>query len=232
VFTGIVEEIGEVRSSRRISGGFISGGARIEIAASAVLSGTRVGDSIAVNGACQTVVALGPDCFAVEALGETLRKTTLGGLRPGNRVHLERALALGGRLGGHLVQGHVNGVARVRNLRREGENVYLVLSLPEDLERCCIAEGSIAVDGVSLTICTLRPGEVEVNLIPHTRSATLLGEAKRGDEVNIENDLIAKYVERLLTFRSAGNGYAAGGPADAAAVPGAPSLETLLNDSF
>ena len=214
MFTGIVEEIGTIRSVSR-SGDL----ARLEIASSVAVEGTRLGDSIAVNGACQTVVALSSALFTVEALAETLRKTTLGSLRAGDRVHLERALSLSARLGGHLVQGHVNGKAAVRGLRRSGENAYLVLALSPGLERYCIAEGSIAVDGVSLTISALRPGEAEVNLIPHTRASTLLGEKKRGAEVNVENDLVAKYVERLLSFGSG-------------ASSAAPSLANLLENAF
>lgn len=198
MFTGIVEEIGVVRRMSR------SGNrARLEIAASIVLAGTQVGDSIAVNGACQTVTAIAKDSFTVEALAETLKKTTLGSLSTGDHAHLERALSLSTRLGGHLVQGHVNGTALVKELTRDGGNVYLVLSLTPELEKYCIKEGSIAVDGVSLTICALRPGEVTVNLIPLTREFTLLGNKKIGDEVNIENDLIAKYVERLFAFGTA-----------------------------
>ncbi len=222
MFTGIVEEIGIVRSVTR-------GGdrARIEIASSVAVEGTRLGDSIAVDGACQTVVALSPASFTVEALAETLRKTTLGSLRAGSRVHLERALSLSARLGGHLVQGHVNGKGTVRELRRAGENVYLSIALSPKLERYCIAEGSIAVDGVSLTICALGPGWVEVNLIPHTAASTLLGEKKRGGEVNIENDPIAKYVERLLSFGTPPAASPHGEPPD-----GAASLERLLSTAF
>lgn len=219
MFTGLVEEIGVVRSVSRAGDK-----ARIEIGAAIVLEGTRLGDSIAVNGACQTVVALSPSGFAVEALAETLRKTTLGALRPGSRAHLERALSLGTRLGGHLVQGHVNGKATVKELRAVGGNAYLVLSLPPELERCCVKEGSVAVDGVSLTISDLRAGEIEVNLIPHTRDATLLGIKNRGDEVNIENDLIAKYVERLLSFRAGASGGTADGETS--------SLGRLLETAF
>lgn len=213
MFTGIVEEVGTVQSIRRSADR-----ARLEVSASVVIEGTRIGDSIAVDGACQTVVALGPDFFAVEVLAETLRKTTLGSLRPGARVNLERALALGGRLGGHLVQGHVNGRARVSGIRREGENHYLALSLPAELERYCVAEGSIAVNGVSLTICSLLPGKVEVDLIPHTRDWTNLGDQRVGEEVNVECDILAKYVERLLGAPPGGRGEA--------------RLEELLNTIF
>ena len=218
MFTGIVEEIGVVRSARR-TGDL----ARLEIEAEITLEGTRVGDSIALNGACQTVVSIDRSLFIVEALAETLRKTTLGAMKPGDRVHLERALSLSGRLGGHLVQGHVNGVARVRELRREGENVYLVLSLPPELERYCVLEGSVAVDGVSLTICALDPGTIEVNLIPHTRGVTLLGEKAIGGEVNIETDVIAKYAQRLLSFGISGRSGGGRGPS---------RLETLLESAF
>jgi len=224
MFTGLVEEIGVVRSIHR-KGDY----SRIEVSAAVVLGGTRVGDSIAINGACQTVTSLTPSTFMVDALAETLRKTTLGDLRIADKVHLERALSLAARLGGHLVQGHVNGRARIREVRRMGKNVYLVLSLPAELKKYCALEGSIAIDGVSLTICALAPGEIEVNLIPHTLASTTLGDKKSGDEVNIENDIIAKYVERLLSINreiDVGSGGSGGDGRTAS------RLETLLKSAF
>jgi len=193
MFTGLIEEIGAVRSvSRR------SGGARLIIGADKTLEGTAIGDSIAVNGVCQTVIAFDAASFTCEAMTETLAKTTFGSLKPGDRVHLERSLRASSRLGGHLVQGHVSGVAAVRETRSVRDAAYIALALPPSLARYCAVEGSIAIDGVSLTICAARDGVIEVNVIPATLRATCLGRKRRGDLVNVECDALAKYVERLL----------------------------------
>ncbi|OHD81580.1 MAG: riboflavin synthase subunit alpha [Spirochaetes bacterium RIFOXYC1_FULL_54_7] len=194
MFTGIIEELGTVRSAQ-IRGKT----ARICINAKTVLDSTKIGDSIAVNGACQTVVAMDHDSFCMDALAETLKKTTLGSLHAGDQVHLERALTLSTRLGGHLVQGHINARASVRALRREGDNLYLAVAIPEGQERYLVAEGSVALDGVSLTICALRADEFEVNLVPQTCASTTLGARRPGDFVNLETDIIGKYVERLVS---------------------------------
>ena len=194
MFTGIIEELGTVRSAQ-IRGKT----ARICINAKTVLDSTKIGDSIAVNGACQTVVAMDQASFTVDALAETLRKTTLGQLQAGDKVHLERALTLSSRIGGHLVQGHINTKARVRRLRREGENHFLLVDIPPGLERYLVPEGSVALDGVSLTICALRADEFEVNLVPQTCASTTLGARRPGDFVNLETDIIGKYVERLVS---------------------------------
>ncbi|MFP4153066.1 MAG: riboflavin synthase [Alkalispirochaeta sp.] len=194
MFTGLVEETGTVRSVHRRGRYQL-----IEIAAVTILEGTRVGDSIAVDGACQTVSKIDSDRFFVEALDATLTKTTLGEYRTGRRVHLERALAVGDRLGGHLVQGHVDGTGRVSSVRQDGENVYLRIGLPDHLLKYCVAEGSIAVDGVSLTIAGLADPEIEINVIPTTWRETVFPERRVGDAVNLEVDLLARYVERLLS---------------------------------
>ncbi|RMG66624.1 MAG: riboflavin synthase [Calditrichaeota bacterium] len=171
---------------------------RLTIAAERVLEDLKVGDSIAVNGVCLTVVKQRGDGFEAEAVGETLEKTNLGDLQEGDPVNLERPLRVGDRLGGHFVQGHVNGTAVFRTWTRRGENFLLEVELPEALSRYVILEGSIALDGISLTVARLNGNRVGINIIPHTASATNLKYRQPGDRVNVEVDLIAKYVERLL----------------------------------
>jgi riboflavin synthase len=193
VFTGLVEEAGRVAQVR--PGG---GGARLEVAAGAVLEGLAVGDSIAVNGACLTVVELAHGSFAVDCVAETLRRTTLGGLGPGDPVNLERPMRLGDRLDGHIVQGHVDGVGRVRDVQPEGDGAVLAIEPPAALLRYIVEKGSIAVDGVSLTVAARLRDAFTVALIPHTMAATTLGRAATGRPVNLEVDVLAKYVESLI----------------------------------
>lgn len=193
MFTGLVEAVGVVRS--------VTGGAtyrRIAIESQTVTEGLTLGDSVAVDGACQTVVTRRGATFEVESLAETLRKTTLGSLKPGCRVNLERALRVGDRLGGHIVQGHVDGTGRVASVREEQTNVYFAVDLPPALHRYCLSEGSIALDGVSLTIARLTDHGVEINVIPETWRRTALRDRSVGASVNVEADVIARYVERLL----------------------------------
>jgi len=167
------------------------------IGAAAVLDGLRLGDSVAVNGACLTAVAIDDDGFAVDAVAETLRRTSLGELRPGDRVNLERPMRLGDRLDGHLVQGHVDGVGRVASARAEGESTVLEVTAPPDLLRYVVEKGSVAVDGVSLTVAARLPEGFSVALIPHTMTVTTLGPQAVGRTVNLEVDVVAKYVESL-----------------------------------
>jgi riboflavin synthase len=184
VFTGIVEEMGRVR---RRDGG------RFEFEAAVVADDANVGDSIAVNGCCLTVVEHGDNWFAVDAVGETLSRTNLGVLEPGDPVNLERPLRLADRLGGHLVQGHVDGVGQVVTPAPD-----LKVAVPSELRRYLVEKGSIAVDGVSLTVVAVLDDGFTVAVIPHTVRVTTLGQRRCGDLVNLEVDLVAKYVERLL----------------------------------
>ncbi|HVH01078.1 MAG TPA: riboflavin synthase [Miltoncostaeaceae bacterium] len=192
MFTGLVEEGGRVAEVRPAGGG-----ARLAIAASAVLEGLRVGDSVAVNGACLTAVEVSGDGFAVDCVAETLRRTALGALGPGDRVNLERPMRLGDRLDGHLVQGHVDGVGTVRAARPEGESAVLEIAPPASLMRYVVEKGSIAVDGVSLTVAERLADAFTVALIPHTMAVTTLGPGAVGRAVNLEVDVVAKYVESL-----------------------------------
>jgi len=189
VFTGIVEEVGEVRHAAE---------GRLQILARRVLEGTEVGDSIAVNGVCLTVTSLTEEGFAADVMPETLRRSSLGALRPGSRVNLERALTLASRLGGHLVSGHIDGTGRVAEIRREKNARVMTLAAPPELTRYIVVKGSVALDGVSLTVAAAGERDFSVSLIPHTRQATTLEERKVGDTVNIETDIIGKYVEKLL----------------------------------
>jgi riboflavin synthase len=198
MFTGIVEEMGTVVSLTRSADA-----ARLEVAADVVLGDVRHGDSIAVNGCCLTVVELGETAdgrrtWTADLMAETLERTALGAIAPGAPVNLERALAAGGRLGGHVVQGHVDGVGTV--LRREpGERWEVVeISLPADLARYVVAKGSIAVDGVSLTVVDAGDDRFTVSLIPETLARTTLGTRAAGERVNLETDVLARHVERLL----------------------------------
>jgi riboflavin synthase len=196
VFTGIVEELGTVRRLEPRAGG-----ARLEIEASPVLlEDVRLGDSIAVNGCCLTVVDRGDGCWwAADAVEETLRRTCLGQLRPGDPVNLERPVRLADRLGGHLVQGHVDATGRIAERAGGPDGSALVrVQAPASLLRYMVEKGSIAVDGVSLTIVEVQPDGFSVALIPHTLAVTTLGRKPVGGAVNLEVDLVAKYVERLM----------------------------------
>ena len=172
-------------------------GARLAIAAAGVVTDLALGDSVAVNGACLTAVEVTPGGFAVDCVAETLRRTTLGDLAPGDRVNLERPMRLGDRLDGHLVQGHVDGVGTVRSVRAEGESAVLEVAPPAALMRYVVEKGSICVDGVSLTVAQRRPDAFTVALIPHTMAMTTLGPQALGRPVNLEVDVVAKYVESL-----------------------------------
>lgn len=194
MFTGIVQAVG---TAARID---VRGGdARLEIAAGELaLADVAIGDSIAVNGVCLTAVARGNDSFAADVSTETLARTSLGRLRAGGRVNLEKALALGDRLGGHLVSGHVDGLATLRAREGAGRSVQFRLAAPTALAKYIAAKGSVCLDGVSLTVNTVAGAEFDVNVVPHTLAVTTLGEWQVGSEVNLEVDLIARYLERLV----------------------------------
>ena len=194
MFTGIVEELGRVRAVVPNAGG-----ARIEIDASTVLDDAEIGASIAVNGCCLTVVELADGWWAADAVSETLDRTSLGALSVGDAVNLERPVRLVDRLGGHLVQGHVDGVGTIRAKDRLPDgSAALRVDTPEPLRRYLVEKGSITVDGVSLTVASALDDGFVVALIPHTQTVTTLGPKGPGDRVNLEVDIVAKYVERLL----------------------------------
>ncbi len=193
MFTGIVREVGRVAE---IDGG--DEGIRLVVAAPVTSGGVEIGGSVAIDGVCLTAVEATGGRIAFDAVPETLRRTSLGRLRAGDEVNVEPALRAGDPLGGHLVQGHVDGVGRVRSLEPEGEGLRVVVDAPEEILRYCVEKGSIAVEGVSLTVAELRRDGFEVALVPHTLEATTLASLLPGREVNLEVDVLAKYVERLL----------------------------------
>ncbi len=196
MFTGIVEELGSVKALRRDAGA-----ARLTISASAVLESTAIGDSICVNGVCLTVVEMNRNDFSADVAVETLKVTNLGELKIGAKVNLERALQLSARIGGHLVSGHVDAVGRIREKREEGNGWRIFIDAPADVLRYIIKKGSIAVDGISLTIADVDTSGFSIAMIPHTAKLTTLGFKAAGDSVNLESDIIGKYVERLLSGR-------------------------------
>lgn len=198
MFTGLVEELATVRSIQQNADG-----ARLRLGAKRILEDMSLGDSIAINGICLTVVQMAGDEFLVDAVPETMRRTNLGQLRYGDKVHVERALAANGRFGGHIVSGHIDGVGRIAAVDREGLARVLTVATDVTLMRHVVEKGSICVDGVSLTVMNAEADCFRVSIIPHTEGVTRLGQASVGDVVNLEMDVLAKYVERLLQFGNA-----------------------------
>ncbi|MFI8305922.1 riboflavin synthase [Streptomyces sp. NPDC085927] len=200
MFTGIVEELGEITAVETLDDA-----CRFRLRGPAVTEGAKHGDSIAVNGVCLTVVAHEGDEFTADVMAETLNRSSLGALAVGSRVNLERPMALGARLGGHIVQGHVDGTGRILG-REPSENWEIVrISLPAELSRYVVEKGSITVDGISLTVVEAGQDFFTVSLIPTTLALTTLGLKQSGDPVNLEVDVIAKYVERLIGDRTIGD---------------------------
>ena len=200
MFTGIVEAAGKIESLDRSEHG---GKLRVNVAASPeIASNLKIADSIAVNGCCLTVVEFDGKMFAADLSGETLRRTSFGEKKAGDVVNLERPLAAGARLGGHFVQGHVDGVGRVTRLVSEGENWWLSVRVPENLRRYVAEKGSIAIDGISLTVASWHDGIVDIAIIPFTYQVTDVRGMVPGDPVNLETDILAKYIESLLESRA------------------------------
>ena len=196
MFTGIIEEIGKMV---RIQSGSAAG--KIELKADKVLEDTKIGDSIAVNGVCLTVIELKGDGFVADVMPETLKRSNLGKLSPGSRVNLERAMAMNGRFGGHIVSGHIDGTGMIEKVWREQNAVWYTIHTPKELMRYIVEKGSIAIDGISLTVAGVTEESFSVSIIPHTLGETILGEKMAKDVVNLENDIIGKYVERLMEPR-------------------------------
>ena len=199
MFTGIIEEIGTVR---RIEHG--AKGARLTIQAKTVLEDTRIGDSIATNGVCLTVVSMTGDSFSTDVMAESLRRSSLGTLQGGSPVNLERAMAANGRFGGHIVSGHIDGTGTIASQKREDNAVWVKIKTPAPLLRYIVEKGSIAIDGVSLTVAAVTDTDFSVSIIPHTGTQTILLGKKPGDPVNLECDVIGKYVEKLTAPHKTG----------------------------
>lgn len=193
MFTGIIEEKGRIQ---KVLSGQESG--TIEIKASKVLEETRIGDSIAVNGVCLTVTSLKGDGFTADVMPETLRRTNLGSLGIGAEVNLERAMAANGRFGGHIVSGHIDGTGTIHSIKPEGNAVWVAIAAPSDILRLIVEKGSICIDGISLTVAYVDEKMFKVSIIPHTGAETTLLQKKAGDMVNLENDVVGKYIQKLM----------------------------------
>ncbi len=230
MFTGLVEEVGTVR---HMSTGGISG--QIAIRADKVLEGTKIGDSIAVNGICLTVVSLQPDGFTADVMAETVRRSSLSTCRSGDTVNLERAMPANGRFGGHIVSGHIDGTGVIQSMVREENAVWITVAAGPNLLKYIVEKGSIAIDGISLTVAYVDGRVFKVSVIPHTGEETTLLGKKPGDPVNLENDIVGKYVEKLMRYAGDGAaGQAAGNePAEEGeSSENVMSLEYLASHGF
>ena len=194
MFTGIIEEIGKIERITPIAGGMT-----IRLHSDKIIEDVAVNDSVCIDGVCLTVTNKSKNTFLVDAVGATLEKTTFHNLKADAHVNLERSVRLSDRLGGHLVQGHVNGIGSISEIKKLGENYLVKIIVPEDLEKYLIKEGSIAINGISLTIADLNRNEISISVIPHTWQNTNLKDKEVNDKVNVEIDILAKYVEKLLT---------------------------------
>ena len=194
MFTGLIEEVGTLRAVRRGAHSAV-----LSIGAETVLSGLKTGDSVAVNGVCLTVTAQDSGGFTADVMHETLNRSSLGALAPGSPVNLERAMAADSRFGGHIVSGHIDGTGSVLSQRREDNAVWVTIKTPAPLLRYIVEKGSIAIDGVSLTVAAVTDTDFSVSIIPHTGAQTILLGKKPGEPVNLECDVIGKYVEKMLT---------------------------------
>lgn len=218
MFTGIIEEVGTIASVR--SGSVSS---RLTISGSRIFDDLQLGDSVAVNGVCLTAANISGNTFDADVMAETIRRSNLGTLRPGSRVNLERAMLAGGRFGGHIVSGHIDGTGTITEMRREENAVWVTVKAPASILRLIVEKGSIAIDGISLTVAELGSDQFRVSIIPHTGEETILLSKKPGDAVNLENDVIGKYVERLMDF---------GKTEEPAGKSSGISLEMLMENGF
>jgi len=205
VFTGIIEEIGKIQSIQKGTSSAV-----LWVQAWEIMQDAHLGDSIAVNGVCLTVTSISPGGFTADVMHETLNRSSLGKLRTGSPVNLERAMPANGRFGGHIVSGHIDGTGTVSDIRRDDNAVWYTIKTPLPVLRYIIEKGSIAIDGISLTVAKVYKDSFSVSIIPHTASLTTLSSRRVGDLVNLENDCIGKYVERLMGNKSQNNNITAG----------------------
>ena len=196
MFTGIIEEVGKIRAIERQA---VS--ARLTVAASKVLSDVHLGDSIAVNGVCLTVTSFGRDYFCADVMHETLNRSSLGKLVSGSAVNLERAMAADGRFGGHIVSGHIDGTGKVAAITKDDNAIWYKIKTDSGILKYIVEKGSVAIDGISLTVAKMDSQSFSVSIIPHTAGSTTLSLRKAGDVVNLENDIVGKYIERFLALR-------------------------------
>lgn len=201
MFTGIVEEMGTV--TQLIRG---SKEQRITISCNKILEDIHIGDSIAVNGVCLTVVTYDGKSFQADVMNETFLRSSLGALRPGSPVNLERAMAADGRFGGHIVSGHIDGTGTIKSIKKDDNAIWFEIAAPRDILDGIVEKGSIAIDGISLTIAAVDNVSFKVSIIPHTLKETVLGVKKVGDTVNLETDVIGKYVKKLLSRKTSNTG--------------------------
>lgn len=198
MFTGIIEETGELSEIKKET---LS--AKIKIRCQKVLDGTKIGDSIAVNGICLTVTSLAKDGFTADVMAETMRRSSLSGLKIPGKVNLERAMASDGRFGGHIVSGHIDGTGRVTGIQQEENAVWYTIAAEPGLLRYIVEKGSVALDGISLTVAKVTEQDFQVSVIPHTRKETALSEKRAGSLINIECDVVGKYIEKLISRKAA-----------------------------
>ena len=205
MFTGIIEEIGKVLGIQKGTNSAV-----LSVQASEITEDVRIGDSVAVNGVCLTVTSISSNGFTADVMHETLNRSSLGNLRIGKPVNLERAMAANGRFGGHIVSGHIDGTGTVSDIRRDDNALWYTIKTPLPILRYIIEKGSIAIDGISLTVARVYQDSFSVSIIPHTASFTTLSSRRVGDSVNLENDCIGKYVERLMPKESQNSKITAG----------------------
>ena len=216
MFTGIVEEVGKILDVKKGANS-----SRLIIGAEKIFSDMNVGDSVAVNGVCLTVTDFEKNMFWADVMSETLSRSSLGSLKKGSLVNLERAMAANGRFGGHIVSGHIDGTGVIKSMKKDDIAVWVSISAPKNILKFIVEKGSVALDGISLTVAEIGDDEFKVSVIPHTGGNTSLLLKKAGDIVNIENDIIGKYVERLMSFKT-----------DSAAKSSGISLEFLADNGF
>ena len=197
MFTGIIEEVGTIRSIKKGAKSAI-----ITVEASKVLEDVHIGDSICTNGVCLTVTSFDKNTYSVDVMHETLRRTNLGDLKSGSRVNLERAMAADGRFGGHIVAGHIDGTGVITSMTRDDNAIWIVINTEKSILKYIVNKGSITIDGISLTVAAVDSSSFSVSVIPHTGDNTTLLSKKPGDTVNLETDMIGKYVEKLLHFQA------------------------------
>lgn len=195
MFTGIVEEIGHIKEIKKGISSMI-----LTIEAYEIMSDLKLGDSVATNGVCLTVTELGKNFYKADVMHETMRRSSLGELRAGSKVNLERAMRADGRFGGHIVSGHIDGTGKIESIQKDDNAVWYTIKAPQEIMHYIVEKGSIAIDGISLTVANTDSDSFKVSIIPHTLKETILSEKREGDIVNLENDIVGKYIEKFITL--------------------------------